>query len=175
MSSPAAAARRHAIAFRPVTGADGTFLRHLYGTTREEELRAVPWSDAEKAAFVDMQFAAQKAHYEEHYRGCAFLVVELEGRPIGRLYVDRGPEDIRIVDITLLPELRGRGIGGTLMREILAEGQAAAKVVSIHVERDNRAMRLYRRLGFRHVDTYGAYHLMEWKPGGRQRSWISQR
>ena len=175
MSSPAAAARRHAIAFRPVTDDDEPFLRYLYGTTREPELRAVPWSDAEKHAFVDMQFAAQKAHYEQHYPGCSFLVVELEGRPIGRLYVDRGAEDIRVVVISLLPELRGRGIGGTLMREILAEGRAAAKVVSIHVEQDNRAMRLYRRLGFRHVNTYGVYHLMEWRPGAKGRSWTSNR
>ena len=142
MTKPATATPRESITFRPCTDDDVPFLRHLYGTTREDELRPVPWTDEEKRGFLDMQFAAQKAHYEEHYPGCAFLVIELEGRPIGRLYVDRGEEDIRIVDITLVPEIRGRGIGGMLMAELLAEGQATKKSVSIHVEHDNPAQRL---------------------------------
>ena len=163
MTKPATATPRESVTFRPCTDDDVPFLRHLYGTTREDELRPVPWTDEEKRGFLDMQFAAQKAHYEEHYPGCAFLVIELEGRPIGRLYVDRGEEDIRIVDITLVPEIRGRGIGGMLMAELLAEGQATKKSVSIHVEHDNPAQRLYQRLGFTHVDTYGVYHLLEWR------------
>jgi ribosomal protein S18 acetylase RimI-like enzyme len=164
MTNAVTAPTRQSIRFRPCVELDVPFLRYLYGTTRENELRPVPWTDEQKRWFIDQQFSAQKAHYEEHYPGCAFLVVELDGRPIGRLYVDRGAEDIRIVDITLVPELRGRGIGGMLMAELLAEGQAAGKSVSIHVEHDNPAQHLYHRLGFRHVDTYGVYHLLEWRP-----------
>jgi ribosomal protein S18 acetylase RimI-like enzyme len=154
---------REAIVLRPCTEADVPFLREVYGSTRQAELSPVPWTFAQKRWFIEQQFAAQKAHYEAHYAGCAFLVIELEGRPIGRLYVHRGVEDIRIVDITLVPGERGRGIGGMLVAELLAEGRATARTVSIHVEQDNPAMRLYQRLGFRHVDTYGIYHLMEWR------------
>jgi ribosomal protein S18 acetylase RimI-like enzyme len=143
---------------------DIPFLRHLYGTTREAEMRLVPWTPEQKSAFLDMQFTAQKTHYEQHYPDCAFLVIELEGQPIGRLYVDRGIDDIRITDIALLPEFRGRGIGRMLMEEILDEGRATGKRVTIHVEHDNPARRLYDRLGFQHVDTNGVYHLMEWCP-----------
>jgi ribosomal protein S18 acetylase RimI-like enzyme len=109
---------RRAIAFRRCTDADVPFLRHLYGTTRDEELRLVPWTDDEKRQFLDMQFAAQKAHYEGHYPECEFLVIEFDGVAIGRLYIDRGDDDIRIADIALLPEFRGRGIGRRLMEEI---------------------------------------------------------
>jgi ribosomal protein S18 acetylase RimI-like enzyme len=159
----ATALRRDSIALRPCADADAAFLRHLYGTTREDEMRRVPWTDEEKRRFLDMQFTAQKTHYEEYYPDCEFLVIELDRQPVGRLYVDRGEEDIRITDIALLPEFRGRGIGRVLMEEILAEGWCTGKAVTIHVEHDNPARRLYGRLGFRHVHTNGVYHLMEWR------------
>jgi len=124
----------------------------------------VPWTDEQKAAFLDMQFTAQKTHYEQYYPDCAFMVIEMDQVAIGRLYIDRADDDIRITDIALLPEFRGRGIGLMLMEEILAEGQATGKRVTIHVEHDNPARRLYDRLGFHQVDTNGVYHLMEWCP-----------
>ena len=155
---------RSSIAFRPTVQADTPFLCHLYGTTREDEMQLVPWTPEQKAAFLDMQFHAQAAHYTEFYPQCQFLVIELEGRPIGRLYIDRGEDDIRITDIALLPEFRGRGIGRMLIKEILAEGRGTGKRVTIYVEHYNPARRLYDRLGFRHVDTNGVYHLMEWSP-----------
>ena len=154
---------RETIRFRPATPADVPFLRHLYGTTRQDEMQHVPWTDAQKAAFLDMQFSAQKKHYEEFYPNCQFLVIELAGEPIGRLYIDRGDEDIEIVDIALLPQFRRRGIGRMLLEEIIEEGRATSKTVTIYVEHFNPARRLYDRLGFRHVDTNGVYHLLEWR------------
>ena len=127
-------------------------------------MQLVPWTPEQKVAFLDMQFQAQAAHYKEFYPQCQFLVIELEGRPIGRLYIDRDEEDIRITDIALLPDCRGRGIGRMLMEEILAEGRDTGKRVTIYVEHYNPARRLYDRLGFRHVETNGVYHLMEWRP-----------
>lgn len=154
--------RRDSIRFRATTPDDVPFLRQVYGSTREEEMRQVPWNADEKTAFVDMQFAAQKSHYETFYPQCDFQVIELAGKPIGRLYVDRGDTDIEIVDIALLPEYRGRGIGKMLLEEILEEGRASGKDVSIYVEHYNPARHLYDRLGFQHVDTNGVYHRMLW-------------
>lgn len=157
---------RQAIAFRRCADSDVPFLRYLYGTTRQEEMAMVPWTAEQKAAFLDMQFLAQKTHYEDFYPDCQFLVIQLEGAPIGRLYIDRLPDDIRLVDIALLPEHRGRGIGRMLMEEVLAEGRESGRKVTIYVEHYNPARHLYDRLGFRHVDTNGIYHLMEWSAGG---------
>lgn len=154
---------RSAITFRPCRDDDVPFLRYVYGTTREDELRLVPWTEGEKDAFLDMQFHAQKTHYENFYPDCEFLVIELEGMPIGRLYIDRGEDDIGIIDIALTPEYRGRGIGRMLLEEILAEARVGGKKVTIYVEHFNPARRLYDRLGFRHIDTNGVYHLMEWR------------
>lgn len=158
----AATPARSSITFRPCRPDDVPFLRHLYGTTREDELRLVDWTPGQKKAFVDFQFQAQKTHYEASYPECQFLVIELGGSAIGRLYIDRGDDRIKIIDIALLPEHRGRGIGGMLVEEILAEAGATARTVEIYVEHFNPARRLYDRLGFRHIDTNGVYHLMQW-------------
>ena len=154
---------RSAIAFRPIVDDDIAFLRHVYASTREDELQLVAWTDEQKAAFLDMQFTAQKTHYEDFYPECEYLVIELEGERIGRLYIDRRETDIEIIDVALLPAYRGRGIGRMLLEEILDEGRLTGKRVRIYVEHYNPARRLYDRLGFRQVDTNGVYHLMEWR------------
>lgn len=156
------------VRLRPITDDDLPFLARLYASTRWEEVQQAPWSDEERAAFLHWQFEAQHKHYREHYPDCAFDVVERGGEPVGRLYVDRWEAEIRLVDVALLPEARGHGLGGALIRRLLEEGRAAGKPVSIHVEYNNPALRLYRRLGFRHVDSNGVYYLMRWEPGERE-------
>ena len=123
------------------------------------------WDEGQKAAFVQMQFTAQHRYYLEQYAKAAFLIILRDGVPAGRLYVDRRPTDIRIIDIALLPEYRGRGIGSLLLKQVLTEAAQTDKRVSIHVERFNPAMRLYERLGFRQIEDQGVYLLMEWAPG----------
>lgn len=151
------------IRLRPTTATDDPFLCALYASTRTEELAPVPWTEEQKRAFLEMQFRAQAIHYSTHYPSASFMVIENGGEPIGRLVIDRRPEDIRVVDISLIPEYRGRGIGTMFLRELLNEAEASGKSVSIHVEEFNPAMRLYDRLGFRRVDSHGVYHLMEWR------------
>ncbi len=111
-----------------------------------------------------MQFEAQTHHYDEHYSDAEFLMIEREGRPVGRLYLHRRDDEIRIVDIALLPEERRGGIGGRLLQQVLDEAAETGRMVRIHVEQNNPAMSLYNRLGFRKIDDLGVYHLMEWKP-----------
>lgn len=153
-----------AVTLRPATEADYAFMRHLYGSTRADEMRHFPFNDDEKAAFLDQQFAAQYEHYRVHYPTCERNIIEREGRAIGRLWIDEWKDQIRLVDIALLPEARGIGIGTTLVERILDRGRAAGKPVTIHVEGFNPALRLYQRLGFQHVDTNGVYYLMKWTP-----------
>jgi ribosomal protein S18 acetylase RimI-like enzyme len=91
-------------------------------------------------------------------------VVLVDGEPAGRLYVRRGDREIRIVDIALLPERRGNGIGTSLLRDLLAEADATGKSVTIHVERFNPALRLYERLGFAVAEDKGVYLFLERLP-----------
>ena len=126
-------------------------------------MRILDWSDEQKSAFVDMQFRAQSQAYEDNYPDGSFDIIELNGESIGRLYVDRRDDEIEIVDIALLPQFCGRGIGRMLLEEILVEAAKTQRSVLIYVENFNPARRLYDRLGFRHVDTNGVYHLMKWR------------
>ncbi len=155
------------VALRPAAATDDEpFLLSVYASTRAEELAPVPWSDEQKAAFVAMQFAAQSAHYAQHYDGLSSDVILVDGEPAGRLLVARWREEIRIVDIALLPAFRGRGAGSELLAELMDEATEMGKRLSIHVERDNRALALYERLGFEAVGETGVYLRMEWTPRG---------
>jgi ribosomal protein S18 acetylase RimI-like enzyme len=152
------------ITLRPAGSSDRDFLLQVYASTREEELQLVDWSADQKAAFVRMQFEAQDAYYREHYHPATLDVVEVDGEHVGRLYVARWEDEIRIMDIALLPEGRGRGIGTTLIRGLLDEAAATGKRLSIHVEKHNPARRLYERLGFAESADRGLYVLMEVTP-----------
>ncbi len=125
----------------------------------------VPWTEQEKADFLLFQFDAQHKYYMEHFPQAEFDLILLDDKPIGRLYIDRREDEIRLIDIALLPDHRGSGLGGAIMQDILAEGAAANLLVRIHVEENNPAMRLYLRLGFEKIEEQGVYHLMEWTPG----------
>jgi ribosomal protein S18 acetylase RimI-like enzyme len=124
----------------------------------------VPWSGEQKRAFLDLQFEAQDRHYRAWFPAARFEVIERDDRPVGRLIVDRGDDAIRIVDIALVPEQRGAGLGGSLLRGLLDEAAASGRPVRIHVEHGNPARRLYERLGFDRIEDQGVYELLEWRP-----------
>jgi ribosomal protein S18 acetylase RimI-like enzyme len=143
-----------------VAEGDREFLVELYGSVRERELAHVPWDEDMRRAFIEQQFTAQDAHYREHYPGATLDVIEVDDEPAGRLYVHRGPRDIRIMDIALAPAFRGRGIGSGLLHALIAEAEESDRMLSIHVELNNPARRLYERLGFRPAGEHGVYVLM---------------
>ena len=124
----------------------------------------MPWDKKQKDAFLRAQFDAQDHWYRENYTGASFDVVLVDGERAGRLYLNRGDSEIRIVDIALLPEHRGNGVGSALLRDLLAEADAAGKRVTIHVERLNPALRLYERLGFSVAEDKGVYLFLERPP-----------
>jgi ribosomal protein S18 acetylase RimI-like enzyme len=156
------------VALRPAVEDDYAFFARVYASTREEELAALPWPEEHKRAFLAQQFAAQTAHYAKHYADASFQVVLVDGERAGRLIVARREGAIRIVDIALMPDHRGRGIGTGLLRPLLAEADETRAVVSINVAPFNPALRLYERLGFVAVESDGASVRMERAAGGDQ-------
>ena len=152
------------VSFRPITDDDLEFLYRVYASTREEELSVLDWTEEQLEGFLRMQFHAQHTDYQRNYREAQFELILLDGEPIGRLYQDWRDDELRIIDIALLKEHRGKGIGGKLMREALDRAAAVGKCCRIHVECNNPAMHLYERLGFRMIEEQGVYYLMEWKP-----------
>ena len=150
------------IVLRPITPEDDSFLARLYASTRADELAQTNWSEEQKAAFCRMQFNAQTADYQKNYPDASFQIIERNGAPAGRLLVLRSADAVHVIDIALLPEHRGAGIGTRLLRELQEEAKAAGKPLTIHVERFNPALRLYERLGFKQVEEKGVYLLMQW-------------
>ncbi len=153
-----------AITLRPITLDDEAFLFRVYASTRAAELAQIDWDDAQKDAFLKMQFYAQHKHYVEQFRRASFDVLLLDDLPVGRLYVDRREAEIHIIDIALLPEYQRHGIGTALLTAIMQEAGQSGRFVSIYVERFNPARRLYARLGFTEVEHDDIYDFMKWLP-----------
>lgn len=152
------------IILRPASEADTAFLAAVYASTREAELTQTDWTPGQKASFCAMQSVAQETHYRQNYPAARYLVIEHGKQPAGRLYLVHWEKEIRIMDLALLPDFRNLGIGSHLLRELQREAASFGKLLSIHVETFNPAVRLYRRLGFVLAEDKGVYQLMTWTP-----------
>lgn len=148
------------LTFRPVIPDDQAFLLRLYASTRLGELRFLDWNNDQKQAFIEMQFKAQRQHYETSYPRADARLILLAGQPVGRVLIDRGERETTLIDISLLTEYCGLGIGTGLIQELLAEGRP----VRLHVLKSNPALRLYQRLGFSVVGDDAVYLEMVWFP-----------
>ena len=146
---------------------DLVFLYQVYASSRAEEMALlVDWDDAQKEEFLRFQFKAQHTHYQEHYPNARYDLIMQNGEAIGRLYIERMENEIRLMDIALLPQYRNQGIGRALMQDVLDEARDTGKFVSLHVEEVNPARRLYERMGFLVKGDVSFYKLMHWIPVG---------
>jgi GNAT superfamily N-acetyltransferase len=149
------------VTLRPAVESDQEFLFRLYASTREQELAQVSWSDEHKRAFLWQQFEAQHHEYCRAYPDGIFSVIELATNPVGRLYLRHAASDTRIVDLALLPEFRGWGIGSRILADLAREADQSGRSLSIHVEVFNAgARRLYERFGFALAEDKGVYLLL---------------
>lgn len=142
---------------------DLPFVAALYASTRREEIAVTGWPQEMQDAFLRQQHEAQHSFYRANYDGAEWLILEGGGQPIGRLYRVIWPREIRIIDVSLVPEARGKGIGTSILTAIQEEARLIGRAVSIHVEKNNPARHLYDRLGFRKVEDKGVYDLLEWQ------------
>jgi len=152
------------ITLRPVGSDDYDFLVEVYGSTRAEELALVPWTTEQQQAFVRSQFAAQQDHYAKKYPTASHDIIMSDNRPVGRLYVARLDQEIRIIDITLLPGERNAGIGSYLLKQLLDEANHSGKMTRIYVEEFNPSLRLFERLGFSRTEQHGIHLLLQCNP-----------
>jgi RimJ/RimL family protein N-acetyltransferase len=154
------------ITLRPVTPEDEEFLLKVYASARAEELAQTPWSDSQREAFLRMQLAAQQSHYRQHNPTATHDLIFLDSEAIGRLYVARREQEVRILDITILHEYRNRGVGTELIKGLMEEAARRGQPLNIYVEFYNPSYKLFERLGFSKVeraDDDGINHLLEWR------------
>jgi ribosomal protein S18 acetylase RimI-like enzyme len=156
--------RREQITLRPVTEVDDIFLLSVYSCTRVQEMAIVPWSAEQKEVFIRMQYAAQKDYYRKEFPQAVHEIICLDGLPIGRLFVDRRPDALHILDITIVPQHRGRGAGSLLMCGLLHDARQASVPASVYVESFNPSLRLFERLGFQKDHEDGFQILMKFHP-----------
>jgi ribosomal protein S18 acetylase RimI-like enzyme len=146
------------LSLREVTPDDEPFLFEVYASTRLDELQETGWSDEQKLAFIRMQFLVR----ERTHQRADDRIVLLNGKPIGRMLVDRGEAAILLRDIAVLTEYRNAGVGSRLIQDLMKEAAAAGKPIQLHVVASSPAVRLYERLGFRQTGDDAAYLEMEW-------------
>jgi GNAT superfamily N-acetyltransferase len=152
------------VLLRPATDQSSVFLRRLYATTRDTEMKAVPWQTARKESFLDAQFQARESHCGHTFPKAQNLIVFSGDLPIGRLRLNRVDLEILIVDFALLPEYRGKGIGAELIRELQREAREAHKKLTGTVDRFSRAVSFWRSMDFQIDETQPLYLPMVWRP-----------
>lgn len=146
------------LGMRPIAVPDHDFLCSLYVSTRAHEVAATGWPDIECERFLAQQFEFQHRYYQEHYADAAFLLLMRDAQPVGRLYWwesdrkgDCGEHRASLIDISLLADERGRGVGSALLSLLVARADHTGRIIELHVEANNPALRLYRRFGFEPV------------------------
>lgn len=152
------------IEMRPAEAGDLAFMQQLYSSTRSAEVRMGGCDLATETLLQGLQFKAQQTWFENHYPNADLAVIMDRERPVGRLYVDYGQEELRILDICLLPEYRNRGIGLGLLRSLQAQGERLRLPVRLNVVLGSPAQRLLQRCGFEILAVDGIYNIMEWMP-----------
>jgi ribosomal protein S18 acetylase RimI-like enzyme len=152
-----------AYTLRPVREEDEELLLEIYSSTRLDEMALVPWDAATKDVFLRSQFSAQWNHYLKYFPHAAHHMILVDEQPVGRLYVDRSQDKIHILDVTLLPQVRGGGIGTQILLDLMKEAEHTNQSCSIYVESFNRSLRLFQSLGFVKTGESGVSWLMEWR------------
>jgi ribosomal protein S18 acetylase RimI-like enzyme len=152
------------ITLREASDEDEAFLREVYAGSRAQELAMVPWNDEQREAFLRMQFDAQHFYYHAQFPEASYQIILRDAEPIGRVYVLRKEEEIEILDITLLPQHRGAGIGNSLMRDLLHEADRSGQAVKIWIEEFNPSRSLFERLGFSKIHEDGLNWLLGYRP-----------
>ncbi len=151
------------VRLRPAQREDEVFFLQVYASTRIEEMALVPWTNEQKVAFLRFQYQAQRSGYQASYPAAQNWVIMHGDGPVGRMIVQDGDSEILLVDIALLPEHRGQGIGTALITGLMAQAASQHKTLKLHVETFNPALKLYERLGFVKTGEMGVYQEMIWR------------
>jgi ribosomal protein S18 acetylase RimI-like enzyme len=140
---------------RLATPADDPFVRRLYKNSRASEFAAAALPPAALDSLLDQQFFAQARAYATQFPEAVPLIIIHDDKPIGRLILQARKPSWRIVDIVLLPEARGHGVGADMMEAVAwAARNAGAAALDLSVLATNvAARRLYARLGFEPRDS----------------------
>jgi ribosomal protein S18 acetylase RimI-like enzyme len=148
---------------RPLTVDDEPFIKRLIAEVVADELGARLWPDAARVPLVDIQYRARRQGFHDAFPDATEEIVQRDGEAAGWLVTARDAESIRVVDIALLPQERGQGLGTACIRDLQDEAERTARLLRLSVVRMNAAARLYERLGFQITGGDEIRYAMEWR------------
>lgn len=153
-----------ALKLRTVTPEDDSFLLSVYASTRASEMAQAQWQEGQQEAFLKWQFDMQRREYDARFPEAEYDVIEIDGEPAGRIWIGRSEDEIRLLDIALLPQFQNREAGTRLVINLIDEARRTGQRLRhmVFVLNDN-ADRFYERLGFVVIEEMGGYKHMEWK------------
>lgn len=160
-----------AVTLRPVVPEDEDLLLKIYASTREDEMEQVTeWTPEQKEMFLRWQLQMQRRDYEARFPvGLSYDIILYDRVPAGRLWVARTSEQIRLLDIAILPEFQNRRIGTYLLRNLINESEQTGTPLRHMIFKLNTdARRFYERLGFQLKEDERMYLLMERQPQQRR-------
>ncbi|MES3023954.1 MAG: GNAT family N-acetyltransferase [Pseudomonadota bacterium] len=141
---------------------DDDFLAALYASTRPE-LDSRTAAPALVRSIMGMQQRLQGADYRRRFPDAHTLLLEHAGAAVARVVAELGAVQLTLVDIAVLPAMRGKGLGTSILQALQACA-AAHKVpmcLSVHL-RNPSAHGLYLALGFRQTGAGDSSRQMRW-------------
>ena len=139
---------------RPAEATDAEFARSVhYRAYRDVVIRQYGTWDEK----------AQDDFFADDWCAATHQIVIYEDVLCGYICVEYRDEDIHIRELVIDPEFQSKGVGTFLLREVINDAEAHQVPVRLGTQRVNRAVNLYRKIGFREFERTATHILMEWK------------
>ena len=109
-----------------------------------------------------------QSQYRDAHSASVDELIVVDEVPVGRCWTDLAPDSLRLLDLLVSSEFRGRGIASAVMRELKSRATAAGVPILLTVWADNEpARRLYDAMGFVPATerTAAGYMALRWDGG----------
>ena len=148
------------VRLRAETPDDEAFLRRLIWETIALELGADRWPDPMRTQLLTIQYQNRRMGPRAGFPEGESHVIQWNDFAAGWIFFVQMETQLHLVEIMVLPDFRGKGIGADAIRQVM--GLAAGNPVRLRVNVMNAgAIRLYERLGFQKVGGSEVQHEME--------------
>ncbi|MHB9023192.1 MAG: GNAT family N-acetyltransferase [Armatimonadota bacterium] len=142
------------LSLRPAQEVDRDFCRRVHHSA---------YHDVVLRQFGKWDESQQDEFFAETWGELKFDIIEVDRAPAGCFCCEAQQHVIHLLEIAILPEFQGRGIGGELIRRKQHEAEKLGFPICLHVLKESDAKRLYQRLGFQKVDEDATHLIMEWR------------